>query len=596
MDQVPNTKPHAGDGGDGAAEWEIEEGIPRFEDQFIQKYIQGRDALIQEEKKQRHDAHFQKCMSPSVREACQIISQIRDRELKTVWTKDVEENLAKAEDTVLYPGMMFRLARDRMEGTDLWKIVKKMPKGALLHGHFEAMVDLDLLVAQVMSLPGIHIASDRPLTTEENLNFAPLHFQYFSKPQNLKGAEKCTGIWSSAYKSLSYIPVNEAAEEFPGGGSKGFQDWLKGRCTIERDTSLSHHHGCAAIWEILDQKFQVVDAMLLYEPIFRACLKQLLTELNEDGIRYVELRMAFVFEYHRDRCEEADSNFESTFEAFGEEIEKFKASEAGRGFHGARMIWTTMRSHTNRDIVDSMKECIITKLQFPELICGFDLVGREEDGRSLADMIPVLFWFKKQCAVEGVEIPFIFHAGECLGDGDETDSNLYDAILLGTRRIGHGFSLYKHPLLIDLVKEKKIMIECCPISNEVLRFTSSIKAHPLPALLSRGVAVSLNNDDPAILGHGKNGLTHDFCQVLNGLENVGLSGLATMAENSLRWSCFEDQNNTDWLADIKRGITGSGKKTEHIRNWNIEFEKFCKWVILEFGSGASDGEGEGAAT
>lgn len=35
-------------------EWELGEGIPQFEDQFIQKYIRGREALIEEEQKQRH--------------------------------------------------------------------------------------------------------------------------------------------------------------------------------------------------------------------------------------------------------------------------------------------------------------------------------------------------------------------------------------------------------------------------------------------------------------------------------------------------------------------------------------------------------------
>lgn len=41
--------------------------------------------------------------------------------------------------------------------------------------------------------------------------------------------------------------------------------------------------------------------------------------------------------------------------------------------------------------------------------------------------------------MEGVDIPFIFHAGETLGDGTAADMNVYDAILLGTKRIGHGF-------------------------------------------------------------------------------------------------------------------------------------------------------------
>jgi adenosine deaminase CECR1 len=33
--------------------WEQAEGVPRLEDQFIQKYLLGRDSLIAQEKKQR---------------------------------------------------------------------------------------------------------------------------------------------------------------------------------------------------------------------------------------------------------------------------------------------------------------------------------------------------------------------------------------------------------------------------------------------------------------------------------------------------------------------------------------------------------------
>lgn len=40
--------------GSGDDEWELDEGIPQFGDPFIQKYINGREALIQEERKQRH--------------------------------------------------------------------------------------------------------------------------------------------------------------------------------------------------------------------------------------------------------------------------------------------------------------------------------------------------------------------------------------------------------------------------------------------------------------------------------------------------------------------------------------------------------------
>jgi adenosine deaminase CECR1 len=48
-----------------------------------------------------------------------------------------------------------------------------------------------------------------------------------------------------------------------------------------------------------------------------------------------------------------------------------------------------------------------------------------------------LLRFKERVKSLGLDIPFIFHAGETLGDGSKADMNLYDAILLGTKRIGH---------------------------------------------------------------------------------------------------------------------------------------------------------------
>ena len=74
---------------------------------------------------------------------------------------------------------------------------------------------------------------------------------------------------------------------------------------------------------------------------------------------------------------------------------------------------------------------------------GFDLVGPEDNTKPIVDYLVPLLRFKDRQKELGVDIPFIFHAGETLGDGTAADDNLYDAILLGTKRIGHGseFSL-----------------------------------------------------------------------------------------------------------------------------------------------------------
>lgn len=526
------------------------------------------------------DANLRKSLSPIAARASKIVSQIRAQEQHELWASGLDEDAAHQADEILYPGVMFNLAKGRMEKTKLWKIVEKMPKGSLLHAHMDAMFDINFLIDQAFSTPGIHMFAPKPLTTAKEYEEAPVFFQYSSQP--LEASEQKPSIWSETYEASSLISIQTAASTFPNGGKEGFRHWLTTRCVLSPEHSYHHHHGVDAIWSIFTKTFPIINSILMYEPIFRACFRRLLEQLAVDGIRYVEFRIAFVFQFRSEGNDKPDDDYFGWCQVVKDVLAEFQETEEGKNFYDARIIWTTLRRFSNGEIVDSMKKCIETKQEFPDLISGFDLVGQEDLGRPLVDLVTVLFWFKKQCAEEGVDIPFFFHAGECLGDGDETDNNLFDSILLGTRRIGHGFSLYKHPLLIDLVKEKKILIECCPISNEVLRLASSIKSHPLPALLSRGVPVSLCNDDPAILGHGRNGLTHDFWQALQGLENVDLVGLSMMAQNSIRWSCYEDQSTAEWKAGIQNGVMGKGLKSDRLRDFGSEFEKFCEWIVLEF--------------
>lgn len=73
------------------------------------------------------------------------------------------------------------------------------------------------------------------------------------------------------------------------------------------------------------------------------------------------------------------------------------------------------------------------------ILSGFDLVGDENVLHPLMYYQEKLLWFQIRQKEVGVDIPFLLHAGETLGDGTEADDNLYDAILLGTKRIGHGF-------------------------------------------------------------------------------------------------------------------------------------------------------------
>lgn len=560
------------------SDWEREEGLPQLSDQFIQKYLEGREALIDQEKTQRSDYAFRQSLNPLALEACAIASRIRADEQRMIWTNEHKELLSSPPGVNYYPGMMFTLAKQRMETTKSWQIIRRMPKGALLHAHFDAMINVDWLIDRVLTTDGMTILADEGLATAETRTLGNLKFQY-----DKTSSVDTPSIWSDNYEAKQPVPLNLAASSFPEGGLEGFKAWLKGRCTITMEESLDHHHGLDAVWEKFKSCFPILNSLIFYEPIFRASMQQLLRELADDGLRWVDFRMAFVFEYQREGCEKPEPGYKEFFRVFGEEVKKFQSTTEGKNFWGCRFIWTPLRSFGKKQMVDSMKECISIKQAYPDLIAGFDVVGQEDMGRPLADLTPEFFWFRKRCVESGVDIPFFFHAGECLGDGDDTDQNLFDAILLGTRRIGHGFSLYKHPLLVEMVKQKKILVESCPISNEVLRLTSSIKAHPAPALLSRGVAVALCNDDPAILGHGKNGMTHDFWQAFQGWDNLGLEGLGSLAENSVRYAAFApDQTTKEWNKDIKDGVFGVGVRASRLRELNEEWNKFCEWIVMEY--------------
>ena len=56
---------------------------------------------------------------------------------------------------------------------------------------------------------------------------------------------------------------------------------------------------------------------------------------------------------------------------------------------------------------------------------------------------------------------------------------MFDAVMLGSKRIGHGFNLYYFPLLMEMIKEREIVIEVNPISNNVLRYSDNFAVHPV---------------------------------------------------------------------------------------------------------------------
>ncbi|CAN7269055.1 adenosine deaminase [Trinickia sp. LjRoot230] len=72
--------------------------------------------------------------------------------------------------------------------------------------------------------------------------------------------------------------------------------------------------------------------------------------------------------------------------------------------------------------------------------------------------------------------------------------------LLQVERIDHGVRSIEDPSLVTRLANTRIALTVCPLSNLKLRVFDDMKHHTLKTLLERGVAVTINSDDPAYFG------------------------------------------------------------------------------------------------
>ena len=88
------------------------------------------------------------------------------------------------------------------------------------------------------------------------------------------------------------------------------------------------------------------------------------------------------------------------------------------------------------------------------------------------------------------------HAGE-----SEGAPSVWGAIeALGADRIGHGVRASEDATLMALLAERAIPLEINLTSNIYLKFYPDLQAHPLPLLERAGVLVTINTDDPTLIG------------------------------------------------------------------------------------------------
>lgn len=120
-------------------------------------------------------------------------------------------------------------------------------------------------------------------------------------------------------------------------------------------------------------------------------------------------------------------------------------------------------------------------------IVGLDIAGNEAD--FSAAPFAEIFQAARQA---GLRISV--HAGEWGGA-----SNVIEAIqVLGAERIGHGVRVLEDARAVEIARERGTTFEVCITSNYQSGVVPALSAHPMARMLSAGLNVTINTDDPSI--------------------------------------------------------------------------------------------------
>lgn len=133
------------------------------------------------------------------------------------------------------------------------------------------------------------------------------------------------------------------------------------------------------------------------------------------------------------------------------------------------------------------------------------------------------------------------HAGETTGP-----EAIWEALSIGSERLGHVLSASADPELISELKSRSIAVELNPTSNVRTGVCPSFREHPLRKYFDAGLLVTLNSDDPAFFGSD---LANEYL-LAHTEQGFSRDELRELAANSFRASFLPESVQNSWIRKI----------------------------------------------
>ncbi|XP_051237527.1 adenosine deaminase 2-A isoform X2 [Dicentrarchus labrax] len=453
-------------------------------------------------------------LEASMQTGGQMVLTDAEQRLDALLFKMKREEMAMAD---FPPAMHFFKARSLIRTSPIFQLLQKMPKGGALHVHDFAMASVEWLVKNATYRPHCYMC----VTDNQSIRFI------FSSrwPKALPHCSPWTLLETLRAKMVNTTELDNS---------------IMGNLTLFTDQDPETVYPSQDfIWGRFEQCFLALWGLVTYAPVFRDYYYQGLTEFYTDNVMYLELRVLLPEIYELDG---STHDTAWTLKTYRDVTRQFTAEHPD--FYGTRFIFTIHRGVNSSVMTGAVEQAMKLQKDFPDIIAGFDMVGREDSGRPL-------WYFRDALSLpveRGVALPFFFHAGETDLEGTEVDQNMLDALLLNTSRIGHGFALVRHPVAKGLSRKRGVAMEVCPISNQVMKLVKDLRNHPAAALLAENHPLVISSDDPGMFG--ASGLSYDFYEAFVGFGGIksNIGTIKQLAINSIRYSSFTPKQQEEVLA------------------------------------------------
>jgi len=136
----------------------------------------------------------------------------------------------------------------------------------------------------------------------------------------------------------------------------------------------------------------------------------------------------------------------------------------------------------------------------------------------------------------------VAHAGE-----EGPPEYIWESLnLLKVKRIDHGVQCFRDKNLVKKLRQDKIPLTVCPLSNIKLCVFKNLKEHNLKEMLNEKLLVTVNSDDPAYFGGYIN---KNLIESQSALD-LSIEDVRTLIINSFKSSFLKEEKKNEWIKQV----------------------------------------------